>query len=121
MQMTLFTRTILQGRYNSLNKRGQQVTGYSSDELATLEFRDLATPEDVALAYGMLQKKLKGEATNTIYELSIKAKDGTMIPFEVNSQLIYEDGKPVGVQGIARDIRSRKEAEAQVTATRTKS
>jgi|SRR5215213_1354225 len=104
----------LQGHYNSLNKRGQQVTGYSSDELATLEFRDLATPEDVALAYDMLQQKLNGNETNTIYELSIKAKDGEFIPFEVNSQLIYEDGKPVGVQGIARDIRSRKEAEAQL-------
>jgi PAS domain S-box-containing protein len=104
----------LQGRYDSLNKRGQQVTGYSSDELATLEFGHLATPEDVALASGMLQQKLNGEETNTIYELSIKAKDGTMIPFEVNSQLIYRNGKPVGVQGIARDIRSRKEAEAKL-------
>ena len=46
--------------------------------------------------------------TNTIYELTIKAKDGTRIPFEVNTQLIYENGKPVGVQGIARDIRAQK-------------
>jgi two-component system, cell cycle sensor histidine kinase and response regulator CckA len=104
----------LKGCYNSLNKRGQQVTGYSPDELATLEFKDLATPADVALAYGMLQKKLNGEATNTVYELSIKAKDGTIIPFEVNSQLMLEDGKPVGVQGIARDIRARKEAEEKL-------
>ncbi len=104
----------LQGRYTSLNARGQEITGYSSDEIADVEFKSLASPEDVALANLMFQRKLQGDATNTVYELSIKAKDGTMIPFEVNSQLIYENGKPVGVQGIARDIRARKEAEEKL-------
>ena len=104
----------LQGHYTSLNARGQEITGYSAEEIAEVDFKDLASPEDVALAYNMLQKKLKGDATNTVYELSVKAKDGTMIPWEVNSQLIYRNGKPVGVQGIARDVRARKEAEQKL-------
>jgi signal transduction histidine kinase len=62
----------------------------------------------------MLRRKLDGEATNTIYELSIKKKDGTWTRFEVNSQLIFENGKPVGVQGIARDISARKEADEKL-------
>ena len=103
----------LTGRYTSLNAIGQQITGYKPEEIAGVDFRSLASAEDVELAYRMLRKKLDGEATNTVYELSIKAKDGTKIPFEVNSQLIFENGKPVGVQGIARDIRARKEAEAE--------
>ena len=104
----------LTGRYTSLNAIGQQITGYSPEEIGNVDFRSLASPEDVELAHSMLRKKLEGEATNTIYELSIKAKDGTMIPFEVNSQLIIKNGKPVGVQGIARDIRARKEAEEKL-------
>src|SRR5215213_9906854 len=104
----------LQGRYTSLNAKGQEITGYSSDEVADVEFKNLASPEDVELAYRMFQNKLQGDETNTVYELSIRAKDGTKIPFEVNSQLIFENGKPVGVQGIARDIRARKEAELQL-------
>ena len=103
----------LTGRYTSLNAIGQHITGYKPEEIADVDFTSLATAEDVALAHRMLRKKLDGEATNTVYELSIKAKDGTRIPFEVNSQLIYANGKPVGVQGIARDIRARKEAEAE--------
>lgn len=104
----------LQGRYTSLNPKGQEITGYSSDEIADVEFKNLASPEDMELAYRMFQKKLQGDQTNTVYELSIRAKDGTKIPFEVNSQLIFENGKPVGVQGIARDVRARKEAELQL-------
>jgi two-component system cell cycle sensor histidine kinase/response regulator CckA len=104
----------LQGRYTSLNKRGQQITGYSPDEIADVKFSSLASPEDVGLAHEMLRRKLNGEATNTIYELSIKKKDGTWTRFEVNSQLIIENGKPVGVQGIARDISARQAAEEKL-------
>ena len=104
----------LTGRYTSLNAIGQQITGYSPEEIGDVDFRSLASPEDVELAHSMLRKKLKGEATNTVYAVSIKAKDGKMIPFEVNSQLIIKNGKPVGVQGIARDIRARKEAEEKL-------
>jgi PAS domain S-box-containing protein len=99
----------LSGRYTSLNAIGQQITGYSSEEIGGVDFRSLASPEDVELAYSMLRKKLNGLAENTTYSLRIRAKDGTRIPFEVNSQLIYKNGKPVGVQGIARDIRAREE------------
>ena len=101
----------LEGHYTSLNKKGQQITGYTCEEAATLEFNNLATPEDVALARKMLRHKLAGDETSTIYEVSILAKDGTVIPVEVNTQLIFENGTPIGVQGIARDIRARKEAE----------
>ena len=66
----------LQGQYTSLNALGQEITGYSSDEIAHVDFRSLSSPEDVALSLQMLQKKLDGEATNTVYEISIKAKDG---------------------------------------------
>ena len=99
----------LSGRYTSLNAIGQKITGYSNEEIGDVDFRSLASPEDVELAYSMLRKKLNGLSDNTTYALRIKAKDGTRIPFEVNSQLIYKNGKPVGVQGIARDIRAREE------------
>ena len=99
----------LSGRYTSLNAIGQKITGYSEEEIGDVDFRSLASPEDVELAYSMLRKKLNGLSENTTYALRIKAKDGTRIPFEVSSQLIYKNGKPVGVQGIARDIRAREE------------
>src|SRR5205085_7234680 len=46
------------------------------------------------------------------------AKDGHRVALEVNSRLTYQDGEPVGVQGIARDITERKRAERELEKAR---
>jgi two-component system cell cycle sensor histidine kinase/response regulator CckA len=101
--------TDLKGRYTSINKRGLEILGYTTHEAMALSMSAVATPEDVALSQEMLLLKLqRGTSEPTIYEIEIRAKDGTWLPVEIISQLIFEDGKPVGVQGIARDISKRK-------------
>ena len=47
----------------------------------------------------------------TVYELEVLSKDGRRVPLEVSSRLIVRDGRPVGVQGIARDVSERRRAE----------
>jgi len=48
------------------------------------------------------------------YELEIQPKNGQRLTLEVSSRLIERQGKPVGVQGIARDISDRKRLEEQL-------
>ena len=57
------------------------------------------------------EKKLSGQEEFTRYELDLLTKDGRRLPLEVNTRLIRHDGETVGVQGIARDITDRKQAE----------
>ena len=38
-------------------------------------------------------------------------KDGSRVPVEVRARFIYRNGEPVAVQGIARDISERRQAE----------
>src|SRR5262249_23543184 len=38
-------------------------------------------------------------------------KDGRRVPLEVTSRLIIQDGKPVGIQGIGRDVTERRRVE----------
>jgi len=61
----------------------------------------------------MLARKLAGEDI-TAYEMELIAKDGHRVPIEVNTRLVMQDGIPVGVNGIARDITERKAAEAEL-------
>lgn len=58
----------------------------------------------------MLRVKLGG-AECTTYVLTVLAKDGRRIHLEVSTRLQFREGKAVGVQGIARDITERRQAE----------
>ncbi len=98
------------GRIISINNSGLKTLGYSLTELASLGLFALVEPEDHAMVRGQIQAKLDG-APRTAYEIRVRARDGRLLVFEVNSRLLLKDSIPVGVQGIARDITARKNAE----------
>lgn len=108
--------TDMEGRYTSLNKSGERVSGYTREEVLGMSWTQLVAPDCLPLVSQMLMRKLGGHEAVTFYEVEIIAKDGRRIPLEVNSQLIYEDDQPVGLQGIARDITERKHAETLLRA-----
>jgi len=102
----------LEGRLTSINRAGVLLTGYSEAEALQLSLSDLITPETLDSAIADLERKLGGEVERTTFEVDLIARDGRVVPMEVSSRLAFEDGKPVGVQGIARDISERRRAEA---------
>jgi PAS domain S-box-containing protein len=100
----------LKGNFTSLNKSGERVTGYSRAEALQMNIANVLAPEYVDTARQMLARKALNKVS-TIYELEIISKDGRRMALEVSTRLIYANGEPVGVQGIARDITARKGAE----------
>ena len=100
----------LKGNFSSLNKTGERVTGYSREEALTMNIADVLAPDSMDTARRMLVRKAE-EQIATVYDLEIIAKDRRRVQLEVSTRLIYADGKPVGVQGIARDISDRKTSE----------
>src|SRR5262249_47020529 len=71
-------------------------------------------PEQHGRMLEALRQKLAGAAAPTVYELELIRKDGTRVPLEVSSRLIVRGGRPVGIQGIARDVSERRRAEEAV-------
>lgn len=100
----------LEGNLTSINKAAETITGYSREQLIGRNLTDLLTPESVEANRAMLTRKLEGEE-RTNYEMDMRSVDGRLLTFEISSKLVYRDGKPTGVQGIARDITSRRHAE----------
>jgi two-component system cell cycle sensor histidine kinase/response regulator CckA len=103
----------LEGNYTSINKAGERITGYTREECLALNLAATVAPEDLPKTREMLRRKIVGEKV-TAYDMVIIAKDGHRVAVEANTKLVYQDGVPVGVQGIARDVTERKQLEEQL-------
>ena len=100
----------LSGRYTSVNRAAEKLSGYSRAEIIGKHYSKFMAPSHLKHARTNLVKKLD-EVPETNYEIDLITKDRRRVPVEVSSRLIYENGVPVGVQGTARDITERQLAE----------
>jgi two-component system, sensor histidine kinase and response regulator len=99
--------TDLEGNVTSVNRAAERITDYSRKDVLGTSIFEYVAEENRRVAEQMHKHKLQGDAATT-YSMEIVTKHGCRIPLEISSRLIYEDGKPAGIQGIARDITERK-------------
>ncbi len=100
----------LKGNYLSINEAVHRIFGYTREEALKLNMRQVIAPEQYKSVRRKLKEKLAGKK-QTVYEAECLTKDGSRITLEINSTAIYKDDVPVAIQGTARDITKRKQAE----------
>ncbi len=111
----IFT-TDLEHRVTALNKAGQTVTGYAFDEISGRTLGLILPPEYFNLVERIKELLLAGQHAAT-YEVELTTREGTRLPFEANTALIFDEGKAVGLQSIVRDVSERKRLEKQLWAS----
>ncbi|MCK4723605.1 MAG: PAS domain S-box protein, partial [Dehalococcoidia bacterium] len=96
----------LKGRILEVNQAASDLTGYTVDELATMNIRQYLTPASLNIAMEMQRRQIEGATAGQRFELEIIRKDGVKAIIEVAIRLITGsgNGKPTGVQAIARDV-----------------
>lgn len=105
----------LEGNYISINTAGERIFGYSTEEALALNMSEVVAPEHLNRVRKYLRDKIEGKKTQTTYEVECIKKDGSRAVLEINSSVIRSNGKPVAVQGIARDVTDRKLAEDAIS------
>ena len=105
--------TDLDGTFLTVNKAAEAISGYRQEELLQKTFADLMTPADAA-SYLSLDSMPSRERLSGVRELRIVSKEGKPVTLEDSSRLIYENGMPVGIHGVARDVTERDRLRKQL-------
>jgi diguanylate cyclase (GGDEF)-like protein/PAS domain S-box-containing protein len=104
----------MEERITDVNRAFERVLGYTRAELVGTNLGTYVTPAALQASQAATQRILPGEAAGTTFEQEFSSKSGEAVVLEVSSRVIEENGRPVGVQGICRDITARKQAECEL-------
>ncbi len=88
--------------------------GFTTEEWRGTRLPEHCSPEETQKTQRIIAHELENleKHTGVIYETSFINKNGEEIPCEVNGKILFdENGRPIGFQGITRDITKRKQAE----------
>jgi PAS domain S-box-containing protein len=104
----------LEFRFTSVNPAIERILGYTPEEIIGTELGQYVPEHQLEMHRTMLRRKLDGEPA-TQYEMQLMGKNRQrLFTLEVSSKLLFDDdGKPVAIHAIARDVTERKNAEAR--------
>jgi len=101
----------LDGTFLSMNQAGADMLGLTIEEAVGTKIRDYLTEENIEIASAVHAQILNGTTFFLPPILEIVRKDKKRVFFEINMRPLMENGKVVGLHGVARDIDKRFNAE----------
>ena len=101
------------GKLLDVNKKAEDVMGYSRDELIGKNFAKLGVinVKNIPRIVKLFIDSIRTGKVTDIVELELKSRKGNKILVEAGTQLIKRNGKTEGAVSILRDITKRKQAE----------
>ena len=108
--------TDLKGKITYVNRRFEEVTGYSRKEIVGKGGLKFVSDETLKLLTKRMKERLMGKPSR-LQQGKFKHKDGKWIWAEIEGKIIKKFGIPVGFQLIARDITERKRVQKELTET----
>jgi PAS domain S-box-containing protein/putative nucleotidyltransferase with HDIG domain len=104
----------LKGQFLDANQAALDLLGYTREEIPAIGFATLLAPEDLPRAFAAVESTLRTGAQPEVQEYGLRHKNGSTVFVEVRSTLIYEEGRPAALIGVARDITGRRRQQARI-------
>ena len=105
------------GRFIMVNRSFCELTGYGSEELLSLSFREITHPDDWPADSDSYEKLLRGELAQYDREIRYLHKEGHAVWVHISRTLLRRAGgrgEPLRVLGIVHDITDRKRMEREI-------
>lgn len=99
----------------SCNRGAERMLGWSREEVIGQHTSKVSTPATVILVAERTRRFLAGDKpSSSTFEIELVHKDGHIVPVEARTRTIRDrNGKPIGFQGIYRDVSAKKALEKQ--------
>jgi len=105
-----------EGNFTYINKKAEEVSGYSKRDWLGKSFAPLIPSEDLPRIEQIFLETMSGKPQR--YEVNVLRENGSIFVLSVNTAPIFESGKVVGTVSFGRDITEHKRAEEEKTALR---
>jgi diguanylate cyclase (GGDEF)-like protein/PAS domain S-box-containing protein len=106
--LTLFEHTTdlvyihnLRGEITAVNRTAERLLGFPREELLGRNIDTLVAPQHQETVRQMILNQFGGGVAQTC-NLEFRAKDGRLLPLEVDTHLLFERGQPVGLMAFGR-------------------
>ena len=105
------------GYFTFVNQSAAALVKRSEDECVGLHFTELIREDYREASLAFYVQQIKERVPITYFEFPAIAKDGTEVWIGQKVQLVVENGRVGELQGIARDVTSRREIEQELLAS----
>jgi len=98
-----------EGNFIDANHAVLDLLGYKKNEILYLSFFSILSEDQIPLAMKLLEEVKRIGFHKKSIEFKLKHKNGNSICVRIRASLVYKDGKPFAIQGIAMDITELKQ------------